>query len=355
MNYSEIHTFAANSPLTLQSSWNMLRFAAIISLHVTTVLSMAAQDLHYSQFYNNPMHLSPSATGIFKGDLRAAALYRSQWRSVPVAYETYAGSVEWKALQRARNAFSIGLQLQNDKAGDAGLSWLQIGANIGAVQALNQNHALSVGFGLALAQRSFGIGGLTFKNQWGGDVFDPGRPTGESFAQASNLVPTMSAGLQYHFEQSETRSRIDLGGGAAHLNKPLVNLGDFAKPLPFRISCFANAYWQIQTRLDLVFLNEYQQMGSAKELVFGAGIRQILTTGLANETSLQFTLAHRLGDAIIPAVQVDRNNWTLGLSYDWNSSAFDTATRGRGGIEIAVIWRRIPVPALTTVKSCPVF
>ncbi len=333
----------------------MLRYAAIFSLITTTLLPARAQDLHYSQFYNNPMHLSPSATGMFKGDLRLAAQYRSQWQSVPVAYETYAGSVEWKALQRLRNALSVGLQLQNDKAGDAGLSWLQIGLNVGVLQALNQNHALSVGFGLSLAQRSFDIGGLTFKNQWGGDVFDPGRPTGESLAPASGLTPTLSAGLQWHYAQSETRTRIDMGAGLAHLNKPVVSLGDFAKNLPIRISCFANAFLQIKKRMDLVFVNELQQMGSAKELVFGAGLRQILTTGLANETSIQFTLAQRLGDAIIPAVQVDRNNWTLGLSYDWNTSAFDTATRGRGGIEIAVIWRRVPVPVLATVKSCPVF
>ncbi len=333
----------------------MLRYTAIFTFIIATALSSAAQDLHYSQFYNNPMHLSPSATGIFKGDLRAAALYRSQWKNVPVAFETYSGSIEWKTLQRARNALSIGLQLQNDKAGDAGLSWLQVGANIGVVQALNQNNALSVGFGLALAQRSFDISRLTFKNQWGGDVFDPGLPTGESFIPASGLAPTLSAGLQWHFEQSDTRTKIDIGGGLAHFNKPVVSLGGIGGALPVRISCFANAYWQVQTRLDLVFINEWQQMSSAKELVFGAGIRQILTSGLANETSAQFTLAHRLGDAIITAVQIDRNNWTLGLSYDWNTSAFDNATRGRGGIEIAVIWRRVPVPVLTTVKSCPVF
>lgn len=333
----------------------MLRYTAIVTIVIATVLSSAAQDLHYSQFYNNPMHLSPSATGIFKGDLRAATLYRSQWKNVPVAYETYSGSVEWKAVQRPRNMFSFGLQLQNDKAGDAGMSWLQLGANIGVAQALNQNHAISIGFGLALAQRSVDIDGLTFKNQWGGDVFDPGLPTGESFAPASGLAPTLSAGLQWQFEDNTARTRIDIGGGLAHINKPVVSLGDFAKKLPIRISCFANAYWQLQTRLDLVFVNNWQQMGAAKELLFGTGIRQILTTGLANETSLQFTIAHRLGDAFIPAIQVDRNNWTLGLSYDWNTSAFDTATRGRGGIEIAVIWRRVPVPVLPTVKSCPVF
>ena len=104
----------------------------------------------------------------------------------------------------------------------------------------------------------------------------------------------------------------------------------------------------------MVFIAEWQQMTRAKELLFGAGIRRILSSGLANETVLQMTLTHRLGDAIIPAIQLERNNWTLGMSYDWNTSAFETATRGRGGIEIAVIWRKIPAPVFKNVKSCPV-
>jgi hypothetical protein len=141
----------------------------------------------------------------------------------------------------------------------------------------------------------------------------------------------------------------------AHLNKPLVSLGDFDVSLPRRISFYGNMILQLNERHDLVFCSEWQQMAKARELLFGAGIRRILTAGLANSTILQLTLSHRLHDAIIPAVQIERNNWTLGMSYDWNTSAFDMATRGHGGIEIAVIWRRIPVPALKIVKSCPVF
>ncbi len=312
------------------------------------------QDLHYSQFYLNPLHLSPAATGIFKGDLRVAGLYRSQWKNVPVAYETFSGAVDWKAIARQNNLLSVGFLLQNDQAGDAGLSWLQVGATLGVAHALNENHTISLGFGWAFLQRSVDVSGLKFKNQWGGDVFNPNLPTGESFNRSSAVAPSLSTGLQWHYAQSETRSQIDIGGGIAHLNEPVVSLGDFDEKLSRRISFFSSAFWQINSRHDLVFITEWQQMTKAKELLFGAGIRRILSSGLANETVLQMTLTHRLGDAIIPAIQLERNNWTLGMSYDWNTSAFETATRGRGGIEIAVIWRKIPAPVFKNVKSCPV-
>ena len=85
------------------------------------------QDLHFSQYYLHPMDLSPAACGIFEGDLRISAAYRSQWRSVPVNYQTFMGSVDWKAFEKGNNLVSLGLLFDRDEAGDAGLSWLQNG------------------------------------------------------------------------------------------------------------------------------------------------------------------------------------------------------------------------------------
>ena len=61
-----------------------------------------AQDLHNSQFYLNPSHLSPASTGVFQGKVRVAGVYRSQWRSVPVAYRTYSLAADWKAIEREK-------------------------------------------------------------------------------------------------------------------------------------------------------------------------------------------------------------------------------------------------------------
>lgn len=313
------------------------------------------QDLHYAQFDLNPMQLNPAAAGVFQGDLRAALQYRSQWQQVPVAYKTYSGSFEWRIEQGRNSQFGLGLQLQQDKAGDAGLSWTQAGMNVSVGRIVFSNNLLAAGFGIALLQRKFDIGGLTFQNQWGGDYFNPDLPTGEHFNRTSGLAPSLSAGLLWHGRASQSRSEWTLSGGAAHLNRPVVSFDDTRNRLPERLSFFGKAYAQINTLYDLVLLGEYQQMTKARETVLGAGVRRILSTGIANETSVQFTLSFRLHDALIPAIQVERNNWLAGISYDCNLSPFNTATRGRGGIEIAAIWRRIPVPPPKTIISCPPF
>ncbi|MCC6283099.1 MAG: hypothetical protein IT262_21005, partial [Saprospiraceae bacterium] len=72
-------------------------------------------------------------------------------------------------------------------------------------------------------------------------------------------------------------------------------------------------------------------------------------------TAVQFTLSTRSGDALIPAVQVERGSWTLGFSYDWNTSEFATATINYGGLEIALVYRTLPVPPPKYFKACPIF
>jgi type IX secretion system PorP/SprF family membrane protein len=319
-------------------------------------LPLAGQDLHFSQFYHHPMQLNPASTGIFKGNLRAAGLYRAQWQSVPVNYQTFAAAVDWKALRRDKDLLAVGFSLANDQAGDAGLSWTQVGATASVAHALGASQAISAGFGISVAQRAFDISGLTFKNQWAGDVFDPSRPTKEPFGARGNFFPSLSAGLNWHFERPESRTRLDIGAGATHLNRPVVSLGDFeGERLPLRVTFCANASLQMQKLLDAVFFAAAQEMARSREIIFGGGIRRVLTTGIANETAVQATLALRIGDALVPAVQVERNAWTIGLSYDWNISEFEVATGGRGGIEIAAVYRLVPVPPLKTVRACPIF
>lgn len=313
---------------------------------------LQAQDLHYSQFYLHPTHLNPARTGIFTGNLRAAGSYRSQWTSVPVSYRTFSGTVDWKALRRDANLLSLGFQLQHDRAGDAALTWTQVGALAGVAHALGERQVLSAGVGLAVVQRSFDVSKLRFKNQWSGDLFDANLPTGENFDKNSGFAPTLSAGINWHFQPGDSRTALDAGVGIFHLNRPKVNFSDDAdRRLPRRLALLLNGAIQLGEYTDVVAFGAAQQMGKARETVLGGGLRRVLS----EQAALQFTLAARLGDALIPALQLDWQNWTAGLSYDWNNSDFETATNGRGGFELAVVYRVLPVEPVKAFKSCPIF
>ncbi|TNE63702.1 MAG: type IX secretion system membrane protein PorP/SprF [Bacteroidetes bacterium] len=325
----------------------------ILLLFLLLPACMLAQDLHFSQPYHNPMHFNPAQTGAFTGTLRAMGMYRDQWSSVPVSFRTFALGADMKAWERESTIVGAGLLIQQDKAGDAGLSWTQIGLSGSVIRMLNDWNALAAGFGVGFMQRRFDISGLTFRNQWTGDVFDPALPTKENFNQSSGLKPSISAGLSWIFANPDTRTRANLGAGIFHLNQPYVGFQDDAgEKLPSRIAIQANTTIQLNEFLDLVVFGVGQRMKTAQEVLAGGGGRIWL---VPEETALQFTLGMRLGDALIPAIQYEFGNWTVGVSYDWNISDFDVATRGRGGFELAVVYRAVPVPPVKAFKSCPIF
>ena len=55
---------------------------------------LAAQDLHFSQFYENPILRNPALTGIFSGDYKAGVNYRTQWDDISVPFQTMTATFE---------------------------------------------------------------------------------------------------------------------------------------------------------------------------------------------------------------------------------------------------------------------
>ncbi len=81
------------------------------------------QDAHFSQFYANPLYMSPSLAGSTNG-ARFVVNYRNQWPGINNAYETYSASFD--NFFHSFNS-GIGVLLYQDKAGSAGLTTTNIG------------------------------------------------------------------------------------------------------------------------------------------------------------------------------------------------------------------------------------
>ena len=85
------------------------------------VIMAGAQDINFSQFYELPLLRNPALGGIFRGDMRVAGAYRTQWISAAgVPYRTQALGVELKSgvSESTYDYKVIGLQVTNDQAGD---------------------------------------------------------------------------------------------------------------------------------------------------------------------------------------------------------------------------------------------
>ena len=91
------------------------------SMSFSTMLS--AQDIHYTQFEATPMTVNPSYTGMFDGKVRAAVLYRNEWKSVVTPYTTTTASVDLPLVTFTNNSYlAAGTQLMHDIAGDGNLN-----------------------------------------------------------------------------------------------------------------------------------------------------------------------------------------------------------------------------------------
>lgn len=328
----------------------------LLTIAILGSLQLAAQDLHFSQNHFQPLYQNPAATAVFTGKYRAAAIHRAQWRTVPVNFQTTGASFDAKALARGTYNIGVGLLVQRDEAGDAALSWTQIGLSAAVAHALGESQAVSVGVSAGMAQRTFDISNLKFKNQWNGELFDASLPSKEAFQNSSKFRPTLAAGANYHFQKRGSRNQLDFGFAVSHLNRPVVSFrDDVAAKLPMRLTAGGLGYAQMSARQDLVAFANFSKMAKNQAVLLGAGYRFWLSNLTGRMVGLQLTGAFRLDDAIIPAVQIEFNGWTVGASYDLNISDFSVATGRRGGFELGALYRFVPVPPPSAFKVCPIF
>lgn len=70
----------------------------ILLLFLVFVTILRGQDIHFSQFYHVEAWQTPAELGLFNGQHRTTAIYRSQWQSVPVPYLSFGASCEGQLL-----------------------------------------------------------------------------------------------------------------------------------------------------------------------------------------------------------------------------------------------------------------
>ncbi len=326
--------------------------------------NLSAQDIHFSQFYHSTQNLNPALTGVFQGDKRFVANYRNQWASVPVDYTTFSGAYDMKLFLDGleHSTFGVGAIFNYDQAGAGRLNTTNLGLNIGYTHRIGQRNFIGAGFGLGFSNRGFNPDRLTTNSQFDGDVFNFNLPTGEEdiFRNENIFFLDFSAGVNYHYQIPKKRTRLDVGVAMMHINEPAINFyGNSTIQLPKRINIFGEMTFMLNQDIDLLGRVLFQFQEDYRENVFGiAGRLYLKKDKQFNDLALQLGLSlrtHSFTDAIIPNIELHYNRWVFGLSYDVNTSEFSTATNGRGGLELAAIYKIFNVKTLPVFKHCPIY
>lgn len=323
-----------------------MKFLLFLCTSLLCCINNYAQDFTFSQFYEKPLLRNPSLAGVFDGDLRVTGIYRNQWQSVTVPFNTSGASVEVKfPVGKGNDFLTVAMQMTNDVAGDIKLKRTQILPVINFHKSLNDeyNSYLSLAFMAGNVSSRFDPSKLQMNDQFVNGSFNPGNPTMQSFSKTSINYWDLGAGLTYSFDFGESSS-LYFGASLFHLNKPKVSFyanNANSTTLHNKLSLNAGLTTPTSDYNRLVFYADYFMQSGNKQFLGGIlyGFDLVEHYDSEEKISLYTGGFYRWGDALIPVVKLNYYKLAVGLSYDINVSKLTTASQARGGFEISASYR----------------
>lgn len=302
---------------------------------------LQAQGLHFSQYYNAPMLLSPANTALMpESDFRVGANYRSQWSNIPAPFRTISAYGDFQVFRNANgtNWLGLGAAFFSDKAGNGSLSLMNAQVSAAYHVQLGDYNMLSIGLGLAFVQRSVDFAKLTFDTQWDGFTFDPKAANGEAYSFQKTSYADITAGINYAFFPNEN-VYIKLGAGLLHVNRPSESFYKMENKLGMRPTGNLDMLFKLNDSWIADVSGYYSYQKGASETVFGT----LFTYSVGPKENLPnvFMLGvyHRLNDAIIPVFGFEWSKIKVMASMDITTSGVSTATRGNGAFELSLTYQ----------------
>jgi type IX secretion system PorP/SprF family membrane protein len=336
----------------------------ILGCFVIAGVNAFSQDLHFSQFNENPSLINPALTGV-SHVLRASVIYKDQWRSVTVPYKTFGASYEMKfkasswdkvdpfktrAYKKSFNKLSGGLSFYSDKAGDGNMGTNQVNLSFATFIKAGEYSSVSLGLQAGVVQKTVDYSKFVFSNQYNGsNGYDQTIANGEQYGAQSFIYPDFAAGLLWNYSREEksigenNQLKADFGFAMFHINQPkqkfLVGTNEklFSKYVIHGKLLIGIPH----SNVGLAPAIFCQLQGPTKEIVGGMMIKYYLKddskyTGYIKRSSIGLGAYYRYKDAVVAAIMLEIGQYAIGFSYDINTSALTQVSTLRGGPEIMI-------------------
>lgn len=333
-----------------------MRKLLVLSVTLLLCFFLKAQDPHFSQFFSSPLTLNPAFTGKFDGQLRFAANHRDQWPSIPKAYVTTSGSLDFPILKSkipVGDVFGIGFSGLSDQSADAALKLNYGSVSLSYHKALDENGYSTIGAGFQGTYSSaiLDFTKLTFEDQLTQNGFTG--VTSETLSNGNNQnYFDVNAGVLYS-GSSNGLNNFYLGASVYHINRPNLSFIDKVWALSPRLTIHGGGSFPLNEVLSINASAIHQVQNKATETLVGAALSANLNGDNDNPSSIYIGSWIRFRDAIIPYVGIEVNGLRIGASYDINTSSLKAATASRGGSEFSLIY--IKKAAQTKGIPCPKF
>lgn len=330
---------------------NQLRFIVLFGLSFIG-LSGISQDIHFSQFYMNPLQQNPAMAGAVYG-LEANINYKDQWRAVGAPYKTFALGYHMRfEKKRSSNGYLAGgINFFADRAGDANMGTGQGNFALAYHAKLNEHNRLGAGMQAGYFQRSIDFTGLQWGSQFNGTEYDGTLSGGLGAGQTSFTKFDLGTGVSWVYNNKTGDINVtdnhDLnfsaGFSVMHLTRPRYSYIGTDERLPMKFVFHANGVISLaeSSKMAIVPGIMFYRQGPAQEIYFGTLFRHLLSqdskfTGFKSASAFYWGAYLRTRDAVTAKVLLEYGGWGFGVSYDINTSSLKTATSTRGGIEFSL-------------------
>ena len=322
--------------------------------------SAFSQDLHFSQYNENPLLLNPALTGA-NNVMRASVIYKDQWRSVTVPYKTFGASFDMKfkasswdkvdqfktrTFKKSFNRLSGGLSFYSDKAGDGNMGTNLANLSFATFIKGGEHSSFSLGLQGGVVQKSIDYSKLIFSNQYNGSGYDQTLASGENGSR-SFVYADFAAGLLWNYAKEESsigennQIKADAGFAMFHINQPkqkfLVGTNEklFSKYVVHGKLLMGIPHSNVGLMPSVIF----QSQGSQREIIGGLMVKYYLKddskyTGFIKRSSVGLGVNYRYNDAVIVSALIEMGQYAIGFSYDINTSNLTKVSTLRGGPEI---------------------
>ncbi len=336
---------------------NRLLAVLIFSLLIGSVNNLKAQDIHFSQFYLNPLDLNPAMTGVMSCSHRLVANYRNQWASIlkSNAFNTYSVSYDMRQSVGRYDNFGFGLQFWGDRAGELDFSTLEGKITMAYSKRISgyrkKSNYLTAGFDAGVAQRSINFLNAQYGTQNDGGTFDPNLPSQEAFEYNNFIFADLAAGLLWYSVFNET-DNFYFGGTFSHLNRANQSFGNVNddeqfEPYYSKITIHGGGEFMVNDRIGLVPGLVMFFQGPSMQINGGTSVKFKLGKGRRTNQAFHLGLWARISntersvhaDAMILSTRFDYDNFSIGFSYDVNVSSLSPATNTNGAYEASLVYK----------------
>ena len=315
----------------------------------------AQTDPHFTQNYTYPLYINPALTGTSDGDYRVSSIYRSQWGNITNPYRTVGVSYD----TRTKKNMSIGLNVLNQSAGDAGFNYLNAYASAaysGVKFGKDERHRLIIGLQAGVISRRIDPTKFKWGDQWNPITgYNTSNVTSElPIAKPSSTTLDIGAGVLYFDAAPDKKVNVFAGASVYHINRPsdpIVATGSTdLNVIPLRYVAHGGVSINLSPRTSIVPHFMYNRQGTASEKILGTYVQ----LNVNEYTDFMLGGYYRFKDAFAPFAGVDWKNFIIGVSYDVNASKLSSLTRNVNSFELSLTYvKRTGVRSVFDYIRCP--